>query len=165
MATLPLAVFGGLAVVFAVLMLLQKTLFGSAMCLLIVLAQLAAMFFSMGAELLALMQILVYAGAIMVLIVIAIMAAPPRFSKLWAGYDAPRAAPTRGLAAVAIVLGVLLAEFMVVLLYEGAPLPAGAFTLSAGQVERQMAWLLFNRYAGVTELVGLLILAASLAVV
>ncbi|MCX5790065.1 MAG: NADH-quinone oxidoreductase subunit J [Elusimicrobia bacterium] len=158
MTAVPLAIFGGLAVIFAVLMLLQRTLFGSAMCLLIVLAQLAGMFFSMGAQLLAMMQILVYAGAIMVLIIIAIMAAPPRFSTLWASYDAPP-------AAVALILGVLLAEFLVVLLYEGAPLPTGEFTLSAAQVERQMSWLLFNRYAGVTELVGLLILAASLAVV
>src|SRR5437870_2519090 len=154
MPALPLAILGGLAVIFAVLMLFQRTLFGSAMCLLIVLAQLAGIFFALGAQLLALMQILVYAGAIMVLIVVAIMAAPPRLARLWADYQAPP-------AAVALVLGVLLAEFLVVFLYEGPPLPPGAFTLSAAQVERQMAWLLFNHYAGVTELVGLLILTAS----
>ena len=153
----PLALFGFIAVVFAVALLFQRTLYASAVCLLVVLTQVAAIFFHLGAQLLALMQILIYAGAIMVLIVIAIMATPPRLSRLWASFKAPP-------GAVALVLGALLAELLVVFIYEGPPLPAG-FALTAAQVERQMAWLLFNRYAGVTELAGLLILVASLAVI
>lgn len=152
-----LAVFGGLAVVFAVLALFQRTLYGSAICLLVVLLQVAGIFFVTGAQLLALMQVLVYAGAIMVLIVVAIMAAPPKLDRLWAGYQAPPLAA----ALVLVVLGI---EFYLILIHGQRPLPPAAEMSSAG-LEREMAALLFGRYALATELVGVLVLVAALAVV
>ncbi|MBI4348041.1 MAG: NADH-quinone oxidoreductase subunit J [Elusimicrobia bacterium] len=152
-----LAVFGIFAVIFALLLLFQRTLYGSAMCLLLVLLQVAAMFFAMGAQLLGLMQVLVYAGAIMVLIVVAVMSAPPKLLKLWAGYEAPPAAAT-------LVLAMLGAEFALVL-FAGSPLPGGEPSLSAARLEREMAAFLFGPGALVTEVVGLLVLVASLSVV
>lgn len=152
-----LAVFGGLAVVFAVLALFQRTLYGSAICLLVVLLQVAGIFFAAGAQLLALMQVLVYAGAIMVLIVVAVMAAPPKLDRLWAGFQAPPFAA----ALVLLVLGV---EFYLVLIHGQKPLPPAAEMSTVG-LEREMASLLFGRYALATELVGVLVLVAALAVV
>ena len=128
------------------------------MCLLLVLLQVAAIFFSIGAQLLGLMQVLIYAGAIMVLIVVAIMSAPPRLERLWAGYQAPA-----GWAAA--ILAMLAAEFGLILVMGGAPLPPDALAVSAARLEREMAALLFGPSALVTEVVGLLILVAALAVV
>lgn len=152
-----LALFGGLAVIFALLALFQKTLYGSAVCLLMVLLQVAGMFFVIGAQLLALMQVLVYAGAIMVLIVVAIMAAPPTLERRWASFSAPP-------AAAALVLAVLALELYLVLMHGQRPLPAPVSLDSAG-LEREMAALLYGKHAVATEVVGVLVLVAALAVV
>lgn len=153
-----LAIFGGLAALFAVLMLFQRTLYGSALCLLLVLLQVAGIFFAIGAQLLALMQVLVYAGAIMVLIVIAVMAAPPRLERLWAARRAPPALS-------ALVLVVLAVEFLLVIVVGGPALPPVESTVGALRLEREMAGALFGRFAPVTEAVGVLLLVAALAVV
>ena len=153
-----LGLFGFLAVIFALLLLFQRTLYGSAMCLLLVLLQVAGMFFALGAQLLGLMQVLVYAGAIMVLIVVAVMASPPKLTKLWAGYDAPP-------LAAALVLAVLGAELALVLMGGGmSHLPPGEPAVASARLERDMAGLLFGKGAVVTEVVGLLVLVAALAV-
>lgn len=128
------------------------------MCLLLVLLQVAGMFFAMGAQLLGLMQVLIYAGAIMVLIVVAVMAAPPKLHQLWAGYEAPP-------LTAALVLLMLGAELTLVLMGPGAiPLPPGEPAVAAARLERDMAALLFGKGALVTEIVGLLVLVAALAV-
>lgn len=152
-----LAVFGLFAVIFALLLLFQRTLYGSAIYLLLVLLQVAAMFFAMGAQLLAVMQVLVYAGAIMVLIVVAVIAAPPKLLNLWAGCEAPP-------AAAALVLAMLGVEFALVL-FSGSPLPGVEPAIPAARLEREMAAFLFGPGALVTEFVGLLLLVASLSMV
>lgn len=152
-----LAIFGVVAVIFALLLLFQRTLYGSAICLLGVLLQVAAIFFAIGAQLLGLMQVLVYAGAIMVLIVVAVMAAPARLERLWAGYQAPA-----GLAA--LVLFLMAAELGLVLVFRGPPQP-GALVKAGSILEGELAALLFGPAALVTEAVGVLILVAALSTV
>ncbi|MBI2362377.1 MAG: NADH-quinone oxidoreductase subunit J [Elusimicrobia bacterium] len=149
------ALCGGLAVLFAAAALIQKTLYGSAMCLLGVLLEVAALFVLVGADLLGFIQVLVYAGAVMVLIVIAILSAPPGVAQRWTASAFPK--PAAWLLTLALFAGLCSAGRLGGL---QAALPhAGA------QLQREMARLLFGPWALAVEAVGLLVLIASLAVI
>jgi len=153
MAETVLWICGACAVLFAVLALFQRSLYASAMCLLVVLLQVAAAYFLMGARLLGLIQVLVYAGAVMVLLVVAVMASPPRLSERWAG------GMPKWLAWLAVVLPA--AELAMILRsVSGAPAP-----LRAGPgIDLRMALMLFGPYAPLTEAAGLLVLVAALSI-
>jgi NADH-quinone oxidoreductase subunit J len=155
MSTWALCFCGAAAVFFAVLMLLQRSLYAAAVCLMAVLLQSAAFFFFAGAPLVAFLQIMIYAGAVMVLIVVTIMAAPAaaqrRFSRLSAPWP---------LAAVGLVLpvGVVLAAV------SRAGLPEGS--AGAGlKAQAAIGPVLFGPYAVATEAVTLLMLLSALALV
>ena len=66
-------VFAGLAVIAALSVVLQRTPVYSALSLIVVLASLAVIYLLLGAPFIAMIQIIVYAGAIMVLFVLVIM--------------------------------------------------------------------------------------------
>src|SRR3974377_1972005 len=66
-------VFAVIAVVAAVNLLVQRHPINSALSLIVVMASIAALFLLMGAEFVAGIQVIVYAGAIMVLFVFVIM--------------------------------------------------------------------------------------------
>lgn len=66
-------IFGALAVVAALSVILQRTPVYSALSLIVVLCSLAVLYLLLGAEFLAVIQVIVYAGAIMVLFVLVIM--------------------------------------------------------------------------------------------
>jgi len=66
-------VFGIIAVAAAVNLLAQRHPINSALSLIVVMASVAALFLLMGAEFLAAIQVIVYAGAIMVLFIFVIM--------------------------------------------------------------------------------------------
>lgn len=153
--TTAFAVCGGLAVLFAVCALFARTLYGAAMCLLGVLLETAVLFALLGAPLLGLLQVLIYAGAVMVLIVIAVLASPPRLARPWAELSVPRAlawlAPLAALAGILAALGTIGGQ--------------AALPYAGPELERGMARLLFGPWALATEAVGLLVLVASLSVV
>ena len=152
--TTAFAVCAVLAVILAVAALFSTTLYGSAMCLLGVLLETAALFVLVGAPLLGFLQVLVYAGAVMVLIVIAILSSPPRLSQRWAE-------PAPGWLdwlAPAAALGALLACGPLLRL---SPLPV---PYAGPALEKEMARLLFGPWAVALEAVGVLVLVASLSV-
>jgi NADH-quinone oxidoreductase subunit J len=64
---------GGLAVIAALSVVLQRTPVYSALSLIVVLASLALVYLLLGAPFIAMIQVIVYAGAIMVLFVLVIM--------------------------------------------------------------------------------------------
>ena len=66
-------IFGLLAVAAALNMLLQRHPINSALSLVVVMMSLAVLYWSLGAEFLAAAQVIVYAGAIMVLFVFVVM--------------------------------------------------------------------------------------------
>ena len=66
-------VFAGLAVLGALSLILQRHPIHSALSLIVVMVALAALYLLLGAEFIAAVQIIVYAGAIMVLFVFVIM--------------------------------------------------------------------------------------------
>ncbi|MHB2026833.1 MAG: NADH-quinone oxidoreductase subunit J family protein [Elusimicrobiota bacterium] len=146
---------GAAAVFFAALMLVQRSLYACAVCLLAVLLQTAAVFFFLGASMVAFLQVMIYAGAVMVLVVITVMAAPtgnpipsPRHSMLF-----------RILAAVGILAPMAEAGAA---LFEGK-LPAGV-AWGAATAQAGIGPILFGPYAVATEAVGFLIFLSALAV-
>lgn len=155
MAPLALYLCGAAAVAFAVLMVLQRSLYLSAICLLAVLLQAAALFFIAGAPLLAFLQIMIYAGAVMVLIVVTIMAAPSpeepaasRFARLSLPWP---------LAAAGLVLP--LVEVFLLLSRGGA----AAVPARGASVELSLGPVLFGPFAVATEAVTLLMFLSALA--
>ena len=146
---------GVIAVFFAGVMLFHRSLYVSAVSLLVVLLQTGVLFFLFGAPLLGFLQVMIYAGAVMVLVVVTIMATgggriPERFS----AFAFPRWLAWAGLAAAAAELA-LLAWRAAPAAVAQTPAPAGVEPL--GQ-------LLFGPYAVATEAVTLLMFLAALAI-
>jgi len=67
------SVFGGICVAGAINLLAQKHPISSALSLIVVMGSLAAVYMLLGAEFVAVIQVIIYAGAIMVLFVFVIM--------------------------------------------------------------------------------------------
>jgi NADH-quinone oxidoreductase subunit J len=142
--------FGGLALAGAVVMVGQRNPAYSAFALIVTLVSLSAVFGLLGSPFIAVLQVVVYAGAIMVLFVFVLMLLNVKTEVRLEGQSR-----VFKLVALALV-AVLVAEVGSVLV--AAPLPmARAFDASA----REVARLLFKvRYLYVFEATSILILAA-----
>jgi len=148
---------GAAAVAFAALMLAQRSLYAAAICFLAVVLQVAVLLYASGARLLALLLLLIYAGAVAVLIVVSIQAS---------GGDQRTAAPRSrwnrlGLPWPLLWVGLLLPVFDAALLAAravGTPTSGTASDLALGPA-------LFGPYAAGAEAVALLMLFAALAVI
>ncbi len=152
MAQIAAWVAGTVAAVFAVLMILQRSLYASALCLLVVLLQTGALIYLAGAPLLGFLQVMIYAGAVMVLVVMTILAAPVPVEKRWAEMRIPPVLVAALLAGLVLEMGALVGAVS-----SGpaasAPVPAASY----------LGAVLFGPYAVATEAVGLLLLFAGLA--
>jgi NADH-quinone oxidoreductase subunit J len=155
MTALALTISGAAAVIFAGLMLFQRSLYVAAICLLAVILQTAAIFFLSGAPLLAFLQIMIYAGAVMVLVVVTIMAAPASADRLFAAGWGGRSAA----AAVAALLGAQLACVGL------AAKTVAAAPREAAVLQERLGPVLFGPYAVATEAVTLLMFVSALALV
>jgi len=148
--------FGAVAVAGAVNLLVQRHPINSALSLIAVMAALAGEYMLLGAEFLAAVQVIVYAGAIMVLFVFVIML-------LNAGVEEQ----TKG-SRVAILFGIpgmLLGSLLtawVLLRHSGTEsVPAGALPGSPTEI----GWLLFHDYLLPFEITSILILIAIMGAV
>jgi NADH-quinone oxidoreductase subunit J len=154
MATLAFVVIAGVAVGSALGLILRRNAIHGALFLVLNLGSIAALYLMMGAEFLAAAQIIVYAGAIMVLFVFAIMVLIP--GKEETGPD-----PRRSYRLAAAPVGAaLLIELVLVLAAlraapPAAPVPGGVDTVGR---------LLFTDYLFPFELTSLLLLAAMVGV-
>jgi len=136
-------------------LILRRNAIHGALFLVVNLGSIAALYLTLGAEFLAAAQVIVYAGAIMVLFVFAIMVLIP--GKEETGPD-----PRRVARLVAVPVGVLLLlllVFVVVARWSGSPGPAGP-SGGVGAVGR----LLFTSYLFPFELTSVLLLAAMVGV-
>jgi NADH-quinone oxidoreductase subunit J len=147
---------GATAVFFAILMLFQRSLYASAVCLLVVLLQSSVLYFVSGSPLLAFLQIMIYAGAVMVLVVITIMASPEEAKNRWSSFTIRRPVAALGLS---LPLG-LAAAFLA----QGAPVPV-ANAAAAAQAQQVLGAVLFGPYSLATEAVGLLLLLSGLVLI
>src|ERR1700756_616861 len=138
---------GAVAVAFAGVMLLNRSLYVSAVCLLVVLLQTGLIFLLRGAALLGFLQVMVYAGAVMVLVVVTIMATggePGKDFVRLADFSFPRWAAVLILAAAAAGIALALCAGGA----SAAPVAPAAPALADG-----FAAALFGSYALATEAV------------
>lgn len=145
-------VAGVVAAFFAAVMLLHRSLYVSAVSLLIVLLQTALLFLLCGSPLLGLLQVMIYAGAVMVLVVVTIMAAGAEGER-FADFSFPW--PLAWL-----VMIVAVGETALILSRGSAP--AAVPVDPALQI--QLGAMLFKPYALATEAVTLLMFLAALAI-
>lgn len=148
--------FAGTAVLGALSLILQRHPIHSALSLIVVMVALAALYLLQGAEFIAVVQIIVYAGAIMVLFVFVIML-------LNAGEE-ERTNLSRMARTVGIPLGILLTIQLAYRIAgaagKSAPPPA------AGSEEtKALALMLFREFVFPFELTSVLILIAILGAV
>lgn len=149
-------IFAALTVIAALAVILQRTPVYSALALIVVLCSLAGLYLTLGASFLAVIQVIVYAGAIMVLFVLVIML-------LNAGHEKR----TEG-SRIARWLGApLLAAFLIEILMlawrgfaSGNTTPA---VLKAGPAE--IGHALFTNYVLPFEVTSILILVAIVGAV
>ncbi len=153
------SIFAVVAVVSALGLLLRRNPIHGALFLIVNLGAVAVLYLTLGAEFLALAQVIIYAGAIMVLFVFAIMVLIP-------GREETGPDPLRGYRLLALPLGGLLfLEIALVLrssLFRQPPNPAQ--TGPPGTVE-SVGRLLFTDYLFPFEVTSVLLLAALVGVV
>jgi NADH-quinone oxidoreductase subunit J len=148
-------VFGGLALGGAIVMVSQRNPTYSAFALIVTLVSLSAVFGLLGSPFIAVLQIIVYAGAIMVLFLFVLMLLSVKREVRQEGEG-----PTFKL--LAIGLGALLAGEVGGVLVRAERAPVPGFYASANQV----ALLLFSpQYLYVFEATSILILAALVGAV
>jgi NADH-quinone oxidoreductase subunit J len=145
-----------LAVLAALNVVLQRQPVYSALSLIVVLCALAVVYLLLGAEFMAVIQVIVYAGAIMVLFVFVIML-------LNAGRETPsqRSRVARWLGAPLVVA--LLAEVLVAVWRQFPPAGAAPAPLDAGP--KAIGERLFQVYVLPFEVTSILVLVAILGAV
>jgi len=141
-----------LAVAGAVSLILQRHPIHSALSLIVVMMALAALYLLLGAELIAAVQIIVYAGAIMVLFVFVIML-------LNAGEE-ERTNLSRMARYVGLPLGIFFLLQLAYWIARAAPSAVAAPPGPAGT--RRLAMMLFQDFVFPFELTSILILIAIL---
>jgi NADH-quinone oxidoreductase subunit J len=157
MQTIVFFIFAFIAVSAAINMLVQKHPIHSALSLIVVMAMLSIFYVMLYAEFLAVVQVIVYAGAIMVLFVFVIMLLNPR-------EESHRIRQNRFLLLAGVPLGLCLMAEIVILL-KGARL-GGSETVGqlAGTTEA-VGRVLFTDYLLPFEFISVLILIAILGAV
>jgi NADH-quinone oxidoreductase subunit J len=151
-------IFGALAVAGALNLLAQKHPIASALSLVVVMGSLAVEYLLLGAEFVAIIQVIVYAGAIMVLFVFVIMLLNAGEEPRTAG--ASRVAWVFGFPAM-LALGVLLAWVLVRHDAANLPVPIGAVYGSPALIAGQ----LFRPYLLPFEVTSILVLIAIMGAV
>jgi NADH-quinone oxidoreductase subunit J len=159
METVLFYLFGGIALLAAISVVAQRRVFYSAMSLVICLCAISAVYLLLNAPFIAAVQVIVYAGAIMVLFLFVIMLLDP-FS----------AVVIRDKKKYLSYLAILLGAFILFLLYpvlnsfNPAQTPKGSELAGTGSIV-QVGQALFSQYLLPFEITSVLILIAIIGVV
>ena len=154
MGTLTFLIVAVLAVASALGLVLRRNPIHGALFLVVNLGCVAVLYLMLGAEFLAAAQVIVYAGAIMVLFVFAIMVLIP--GKEETGPDPRRSTRVLALPVGAVLFGLLV---FIIARRTAAPIPPG----QSGNVE-SLGRLLFTDFLFPFELTSVLLLAAMIGV-
>jgi NADH-quinone oxidoreductase subunit J len=149
-------VFGALCVAGAVNLLVQRHPINSALSLVVVMGSLAVEYLLLGAEFVAAVQVIVYAGAIMVLFVFVIMLLNAGEEERSKGSRVALMFGVPGMLIGSVVTGWVLIEH------------TGSHTLSAGSLPgapRIIGWLLFHNFLLPFEVTSILVLIAIMGAV
>ena len=152
-------IFALLMLIFGVAVVVNRNPVASALSLVVSFLGLAALFMSLDAYFIGIIQVLVYAGAIMVLFLFIIMLLDLRVEKLrkinWVA--------SAGGAAVAIVF--LAQTIYVIGRFRSAKKVLSPLPSSTGDDVHQIGTLLFSNYNLPFQIVGIIILVATIGVV
>jgi NADH-quinone oxidoreductase subunit J len=154
MGLVAFVILAAVAVGSALGLILKRNPIHGALFLVVNLASVAALYLTLGAEFLAAAQVIVYAGAIMVLFVFAIMVLIP--GKEETGVD-----PRRRVRLTALPVGGVLVVLLVIVVGRAVVTPGSAG--APGNVET-VGRLLFTDYLFPFELTSVLLLAAMVGV-
>ena len=156
------AVFAGLCLVGAINLLLQSHPVNSALSLIVVMTSLAVLYLLLGAEFLAIAQVIVYAGAIMVLFTFVVML-------LNAGREdrtlGSRAASRVGFPAVAVILALIATVILHTQGLGTARLSDGLSNTAGAKNLEVLGSVLFTKLLLPFEVTSVLILIAILGAV
>src|SRR5215472_3746080 len=155
--TILFLIFAGICVAGALNFLLQRHPVNSALSLIVVMGSLALLFLLLGAEFIAAVQIIVYAGAVMVLFVFVIMLlnAGTEERTNWSKF-----AKVAGLPLASFLL--LAIAYMLSRSAIGATAANGSGVSNAGFSTRALSMALFQQYLFPFEATSILILIALL---
>lgn len=151
--------FAVFTVVCAAGIVLNRNAVNSAMCLLLCLAGVAALFVKLGAFLLAFLLILVYAGAIVALFLFIIMLLDVK------GDDVDRRTGGARIAAGVVAAALVLAGLASLLVRGRIAAPAASAVPVLGASLKLYAYSLFTTYLLPVQLIGFLLLIAMLGVI
>ncbi len=150
-------VFGGIAAVSSVLMITRSNPVISALFLVLNFASLAGLYLLLHAQFIAVAQVIVYAGAIMVLFLFVIMLLKPEHDKLFSTYPQ--------IKKFAVVIGVLIFIQLVYMIFitkpSSAENPSLQASIKAGTIE-QIGLELYSNYILPFEAAGYLLLVATI---
>jgi len=150
-------IFAAVAILAGLSVVLQRTPVYSALSLIVVLCSLAVVYLLLGAEFLAVVQVIIYAGAIMVLFVLVIMLLNARQES---PTDRSRIARIAGVPLLAVFVAEILVAVWGQFGNSASPAPHG---FDAGP--RAVGELLFRNYVLPFEVTSVLILVAVLGAV
>lgn len=150
-------IFAAVTVLAALNMVLQRTPVYSALSLIVVLCSLAGVYLLLGAEFMAVLQVIVYAGAIMVLFVFVIML-------LNAGHEVPSQRSRIAKWLGAPLIAAFLVEMLAVI-WDQFPPSSAAAPASLDGSPAAIGHLLFRSYVLPFEVTSVLILVAVLGAV
>jgi len=158
METVLFYLFGGIALVSAILVVANRRVFYSAISLIICLCSVAVLYLILQSPFIAAIQIIVYAGAIMVVFLFVIMLLDPFSSAVMRGKK-------KLLGYIGVLLGILTITLMYPVLksYELARAPRNAIE-EVGNI-KTLGKALFNEYLLPFEMTSVLILIAIVGVV
>ncbi len=161
METAVFYLFGGIALLSAISVVVQKRVFYSALSLIICLCSVAVLYLALQAPFIAAVQVVVYAGAIMVLFLFVIMLLDP----LSAGIlkDKKKYLVYFG-SLLGVLTMVLLLPFLRLHRAAGAPSSTG-FSLDETGTIKHLGKVLFDEYLLPFEITSVLILVAIIGVV
>jgi len=161
-------ILGGMALISAILVVFQKNPLYSALFLILTFLSLAGLYLVQGAEFIALVQVLVNAGAVMVLFLLVIMLINPEKEKIeaWKGH---RSQTFYGIVLVALLAPLIGLGISTTLLYDAPQLGAlGTFSPQMAEKTsntKAVASLLFTDYVLPFEITSILLLTAIVGVV
>jgi NADH-quinone oxidoreductase subunit J len=153
-------IFGAIALLAAISMVAQKKVIYSAISLIICLCSVAALYLLLEAPFIAAVQIIVYAGAIMVLFLFVIMLLDPFSASILRDKK-------KFIAYAGVMLGILALALLIPFLrsYKPSLAPRNPDILSGVGTAGRVGQLLFNEYLLPFEMTSVLILVAIIGVV
>ena len=152
-------IFGLLMLVFGAAVVINRNPIASALSLVVSFLGLAALFMSLDAYFIGIIQVLVYAGAVMVLFLFIIMLLDLRVEKL------RRINWIASAGGIVVALALIVQIFLVVGRFKAAAQPFPALPLSTGDDVRNVGLLLFSNYNLPFQIMGILVLVATVGVI